>query len=392
MGHYRTRHQAAGDFDLDLDPASPQRVRRLLDLARYGFAHLLITAVHIPKGAVAPADLPDHARFAGLVRNTPTGPAAARTPWKLAGPSIVALLGDEDGKGNIPTAAVSQTKAFYNGTSASWLYDHLLVSQSNGLTAGAIPSAASPTRQATFDPGTSRRQILTMICDIFGREWRINPDGTLDADAAATLFRSGTVIVGPGMGGRGSGLTGIDATVTVDPDLDDVSSGIRVNPSSASNTGSATASPWPFVDWAGGGLDLVRFISSPGLGGATEANAVAAAQQGRFDQVDRAIRVTTHHPDLHRVIDAGDWVHVVERDQGIVDLTNPIPYRGETVCPEMIRVVGLREPYREGQGCALRYWDGSAFQVEDLTPYVIPSTAAAELEVGSLPRTLARAA
>lgn len=392
MGYYRSRHRAAGDFQLELDPATPRRVLRYLDLATYGFAHLLITGVHVPDGAVSPSSFPTHARFAGLIRRAPTGPASKRTPFTVAGPSIAALLGDEDGKGSVPTAAVAQTKAFYNGTSASWLYDHLLVSQSNGITAGSIPSASTPTRQATFDAGTSRREILDTICDIFGREWRLNADGTLDAGTAANLFRSGKVIAGPRMGGRSAALTGVDADITVDPDIEDTSSGIRVNPSTAANTGSATASPWPYVDWAGGGLDLVRYISSSEAADATTAAAIAAAQQGRFDQVDQAVKVTTAHHDLHKIIDAGDWIYLRDPDQRLADITTPVPHRGEVVPAALIRALGLREPFRAGQGAALRWWDGSAFRILDLTRYVMPADGDAEIEVGALPRTLSRAA
>lgn len=380
---YKAVHQAAGQWDLTLKPETPERVLSVVkNLASYGFAHLFIHPAAIPDGILSTTTVDDSARWAGLLREVSFGGPAV----KAGGPGLAVLLGDEDGKGDNPTAEFRQNKDFWNGASASWLLDHVL-NGANGITAGTILTNTTD-RKIRFEAGASRRKILDTVCDACGYEWRINPNGTLDANAPATLCQSGKAICGPFTGGRESStLYGINADIDVTHDLDDWTSTVRVN-DSRGITGSATIGVNPYVGYAGSALVMRRFIQSQ-VNTSTDAGNLATQQLGRFDQVDKAIKITTDEYDVGANVGLGDNLYVWDLDAQVYDTANVVYYRGEVVCPQLHRVLSLDVPFEEGMGAVLRYWTGAAFALLDLTPYVQPEAPGAQIEVGTPTRTAA---
>lgn len=380
-----------GDWNLALNPNTPRSILSLCDLDTYGFSRLVITPLHIPTHAITVADLLTVARYTGVLRTLETDQRSAGEPPVIGGVHIAVMLGDEDGKGNnFENAGTASAYPRWNNASNSWLKS--VLDRGNGITQGTFPTAAaSPTRDLVFDGGDTARRLLDQQVSQFGAPyhyWRVNPDGTLDVGQRSTLWRSGEVAVLPGGGGRDGSLIGLNPTrFAHSRDVEDWTSAVRVNLSSVTETGTATIGSNPYVDIAGNALTMRRFISSDKASSATSAGNIAAGQLARFDETRRQLDLAVTGYDVGAYIEPGDEIYVYDPDQDLLDLSNQVSYRGQTIFPLEIRTDDLTWPVQQGMGVYLL--TGATPDVTDLTPYVLPETGATRIGVGAFARTLA---
>jgi len=378
-----------GDWSIDLAPDTPRRILAYTDLDTYGFSRLVVTPLHVPTHAIAADDLPTVARYTGILRTVATDRRSNRQPISLGGAGLAILLGDEDGKGDIFENDASVSRVFYDGPSNNSALRSVL-DRGNGITDGAIVTANATSRDYDLKAGDTPRKMLDLAMSVYPtkRLWRINPDATLDANTRANLFRTGEVAIIPGGGGRDGDLYGIDPiTFAHDRDVEDLSTRIRVNASGVTNTGEADIVSNPYTNPAGDPLEMTRFVTSQQAGSAAAAGNIAETQLARFDEVRRQLRITTSHYDLAKHVEPGDSIYVYDPDQGLVDTTTQVHYRGEVIFPRSIRVEALRWPVQTGMGVYLLVGDPA--EAIDLTPYVLMEDGAtSEIEVGAFSRTL----
>jgi len=383
--------EALGTWDINLDATTPRRILDLLDLDVYGYSHLVITPLHINTNVLTGTGLLDLARYTGVYRKNNLASRREGEPVQIEGVHLAVLLGDEEGKGDNFAVGVDITnRPFRDASNTSYIT--AVLSRGNGLTTGSVDSAASPSRTGRVNAGDTARQLLDYACSTFSKEWRVNPNGTLDAAAKATIYPTTvtpTVAFLPEDGGRDGAITGIEANVyRLDSDVEDYSSAVTVRATSTNALGSASIGVNPYVGWSGAALTIRRAIDSQLAFSTTSADNVAATQLARFDETRRHVRITTSIYDVENFVGPGDGIFVFDPDQDLYDLTRQVFYRGRIIFPLIMRVEAIRWPVQQGMGVYLRYWTGSTFAFLDLTDWVLWEDRDAELDIGDIYRTL----
>lgn len=370
------RHQGLGAWSLRLREDTPQTVLRDLDPATVSFGHVVITSTHLRLGPLGgdPDTLLAKARYTGVIRSRPS-------LHELGGAGLAFWLGDEDGKGRGMETVYAETA----GSFSTWV-GHALRS---GLDLGTVASLAG-TLNHSFVHVTGRT-MLEYVCDYFDAEWRINPDGTLDAGEIADLFvTTPTLIVRKGSGGRDQNVDGIAGQFSRAVDYEDYTTKVVVLATGADNAvavGSATISPaTTFYDLDGALLELTRIIESLDTKKGNE-TAVAQAQLNRFTSARTAVTVTAAEYDIGRKAAPGDAVWIFDPDNGLFDLTNQVPYRGSLVYPIELRLLGLTWPVQRGMGVYVRPPTADGTPLLDLTEWVAWEDGHTQLEVGAKPRS-----
>lgn len=373
-----TVHQAPGRFDLDLD-RPPEEIRALTARA---YAALIVT----PAPLAHPEQI-DHttllglASYVGILR----GRSEDRTSISGYGPAILLTLAKRATTGSVTT------RPLYNGAGvASWIYTYVLrlgASENNGITVGTIASAASPSKTGKVRAGQTPLEILNDVCRRFSREWRVNPNGTLDVAAQATLWPSTTtptVVATPVGGGRDLNITGLPA-VDFDEtdDWDDYTTTVTVNDSDETHTGTDTLGSVPYVNpYDATALVARRVVTSSTADTNADCATIATQQLGRFDQPQREITLTTDAYNISDSVEAGDTIYVFDVDNDLYNLSNPVQYQGRTIYPATVRVTAVRDACSSEKGYLLYSWNGSAMELHDLTPYVAFEPSKVTLECG----------
>ncbi len=356
-----------GGFDLALVNSTPKHIRE--DLVEKGY--LVITPTWIDVRGVSDSSILSLARYSGVVQEV--------APFNLSGDGLAALLGDGDGLGPV-IDPVAQTAA----TLSSWISAIFSASNPNGITAGTITNTGT-TLTHSMDLLLVRAAV-DYVCAAVGAEWRINPNGTLDAAAPATLFSSyttPTTIVVRKDGGKDYNITGL----TVDLLTEQINarqwngSVLLIGEGEGQSWVEATANIGvnPYVGFAGVGLDMTRLVDSPSTESAN-ASALATSTLNLYSSARREVSLSTDTYDIGRYVKPGDTIWVHDPDRGLFDTANQVPYRGNTLTPIRQRVFGYQWPIQRGMGV---YYRTGAGVYTDLTPYVEWETGSTTYEVGA---------
>lgn len=355
---------APGSWSLTLSDQVPRYVRDTLDY----YGHIVILPTRVDPTAIGDTATLAAARYTGIVRAKP-----GRT--SLAGVGLVAWLGDEDGKGDVLESLVSHVA----GSFSTWITGLRPAS----LAAGTVTDPGGTlTWSAQY---TSRRAALDYVSDYFGTEYKIRPDGKLDAGTAAVLFGSTpTAIVTPTTGGRDLNIFGIPATeFDRSEDVEDYTT--RVVLVGPAGVGTADIAPaTAYKDLLGGTAKLVRLIDGSNVVSGNEST-IATAQLGRFTSTRKAVRLSTDRYDIAGDVEAGATIYVYDPDLGLTDTTNQVYYRGQLLFPAELRVLGHTWPIERGMGVFYRSGAGT---YTDLTDWVVWESPGASLDVGAAPRAL----
>lgn len=404
---------AAGDWSLQLVEDTPRRVLEAIDVEKAGFGQLVILPSRLDPRAHSDATLLGLARWSGIYR-------AQEGSYRLSGAGSPILLGDEDGKGDI----FEVTRSTADGYLAQWVESLRPISLSAGT---------------TYSPGGSftdtfylvnARKAFEAICDKFNVEWRVTPSFTLDVGSIEDLYGSTPKLIilrDAGDGGRDTTLTGVrggsdwsrdledyttKAIVTV-PDTEDVvteqgdptwvwdatlGEDVMTDisaPTKATITtdarivGATAATPDASIPYGrpsdGGPVVLDRLIESSSEDGTDgDPQTLANQQLGRFSKARRELSVDGTSYEIGHLAPVGSYVWLYSPPV-VMDLNNPVQFRGRTTYPVKTRILGARWPISAGLGVYLRTTRG-ATTWHDLTPYVEWETGDVQLEVGALPR------
>ena len=113
--------------------------------------------------------------------------------------------------------------------------------------------------------------------------------------------------------------------------------------------------------------------------------AQANMQLGRFDKPRREVTVGGGDYDIGHMSRVGATVYLYSPPV-VMDLTNPVHFRGRVTYPVAQRLVGMTWPFTRGMGVYLRHNRTSPATWIDLTDVVEWETGDVRLEVGELPR------
>jgi hypothetical protein len=384
-----------------LHPDTPQSVLRAVGRDYYHSA-IVITPLWLRPGDISDANILAQACFTGIY----TG--QSDNLLNLNGAGLEWLLGGDGDDGDSITGADGTTGS---ATIAAHLTTYV-INRDNGLTAGTITSFAT-NRVFKTESGTTPRQFLDTFCAAYNTsafEWRINPAGTIDVNAPATLWPTNTTptVVLTQDGGRDGAVTGIRADLDLSTiDVDDYRTHVVVDWDSGTNDGAATNTPpTGWKNFAGG--SLIRrtvldhrpkkpFREKPNrnlrqnanayaiysVNSQTQANNVAARHAAAVNSY--ALELDADIDEFHptRFLTPGDAVWVYDIDLDLIDTANEIYYRGSAIHPVKLRVQRMTCPIQEGMGVYLRRWTGAAFELYDLTPYVDFEVDTTTVELGT---------
>jgi hypothetical protein len=363
--------QALGDWSLRLREDTPRHVLDQLDY----LGHLAV----LP-GRLDPVQYGDNllisARYVGVYRGQD-----AQDEYALTGCGLAFWLGDEDDKGDIFESTVTLTaQTFANSVTA-------LLPAGGAVVAGTLHSVAG-----TYT-GTHRwetpRTALTRVVELFGAEWRVNNDGTLDAGTVAQLYQTTpkVLLVRKGQGGRELGRVAIPGRMRLETDIEDYSTRVVVlaeGEGDAIATGSADALAVPYLDLHGNEVRMTRLVSSAETE-SSNADAVAQLQLNRFTNPRQAASLDADAYDIAGDLSVGDYLAVYDPANGFFDLNNAAYWQGQEINPIYLRCTELSWPVAAGWTVAFRRVNGSWV---DLSDYYEPETGQTRIGVGEFNRSL----
>lgn len=200
-----------GGLELRLQRDSPMRMRQRM---RKG-GLIVITPTHPGPGAAQKAsDIVPSALYTGVIR----GMSEDRT--LITGCSPLVLLGDEDGKGaDLYEEDVTTADADFETLLTTRAFN---VGRLNGLTEGTI-TAGGTTKTTEIAQGDCARTVMTQLCRLFSKEFRVNANLSVDAGTPSSMFRATPrLLLREGGGGMvNANLLGVNADIKVLSDIED---------------------------------------------------------------------------------------------------------------------------------------------------------------------------
>lgn len=364
--------QAIGRWNITLHSETPVE---LLNKLSY-FGHIALVPGKVDT-RLHGDNLLTAARYVGVYRSR-----NATNTFQLQGSGMAFWLGDEDGKGDVYETA----KVFNNESFEDTIRDLLPAG-------GSIIEGTLHEVDGTYTgrhQWQTPREALTYVTDLFGAEWRVNNNGTLDAGLISDLYvTTPRALIVPK--GFGSDLLRrvITGDSSMETNLEDITTRVVLlaegNGTSIS-TGSANVSVNPYKDIHGNALKATRIVSESGTE-AGNAGARAQLQLNRFTNPNRSIDLSTQEYDIKGTFVVGDNVHVYDPVNDFYDANNEIYWQGERINPIVLRCVEMTWPIPAGWTVAFRDINGNWY---DLSEYYVPENGPTTLIVGELPRSISR--
>ena len=369
--------QALGSWSIRLAAGTP---RETLDAVAF-FGHIAVAPGQLDVRQVGD-NLLTAARYVGVVRSRDADETGVTT---VGGAGMAFWLGDEDGKGDVRTTAVSFTAATFANTIRGLLPD------SGAVTEGTLHSVSgSYTGSHVYeDPRTS----ITYVTETFGTDvnpvsWRVNGDATLDAGLDADLFVSTpqAMMVRRAEAGRDMFLNGLAGSMDLAQDVEDYTTKVVLL---AEGDGAATVTAsaglvTPYRDLNGNAVVLTRLVSEFETD-ATNAPARAQLQLNRFTNPRSAVNLSTDDYDVRGTFEVGDVIYVYDPDIGFSDTNNEVTFRGQVLNPKALTVSEMTWPVAAGWTVAFRDQAGTWW---DLSDYYLPESGQSNIVVGEFSRAI----
>lgn len=363
--------QALGSWELRLRDDTP---RTLLDQLQY-FGHIAV----IPN-KVSPAEYNENllasARYVGVYRSRSSG-----DDFLLRGSGMAFWLGDEDGKGDVFETTVSLSAATFAASVTA------LLPPAGSITAGTINSVAG-TYTGDHRWQTSR-QALDYVTQLFGAEWRVNNNGTLDAGTISQLYVTDPrAIVLRRQKGADLKQRALPGRLEMGRDAEDFTTRVVLLAEGEGNqiaTGDADIGVNPYNDIHGNDVKMVRLVSESDTT-ATNADARALILLNHFSAERASVSLSTSTYDIKGDVKVGDYVNVWDPDVGFYDTSREVYWNGDHINPIALRIVEMTYPIPAGWTVAFRRGDGVWI---DLSPYYAGESGDTTLVVGDLSRSLA---
>lgn len=372
-----------GDWNLTLRPDTPKMVRDKIK----GFGHIVVMPALVDAVDMSDAQLAN-ARYTGVI--TRPGPY-----YRIGGHGLAMWLGTTDRAYGRLLAA----NAFVNAIMPSGVAFGTAVSTAISGCGLSVGTTTDPSGGTYFAAGTAwhyakHRVALDAVCRFYNAEWRINPDGTLDAAAYDTLYPAPTTVVTRRPGGRVIGGVGVEALVDAASDLWEFAS--RVVLRGQTNVGAYGAEATVPTD-AGGvyrafdGYKLVAVAEQDAADLDGDLTFAATRLLPTLAHPHRTVTITTEAYDFAGDVPAGSRIYVYDPDNGVLTdptlSSNAVEWQGEAIKPMSFRALGVTWPVEEGMSVFVRRHTGTSLfagdlEYVDLTPFVQYETGSTKVEVG----------
>lgn len=372
------------------------------------WGHIVVTPQEVDVDTMSDSDILSASRYTGIVLNRSLEEGLVT----VNGQGLELYLGDGAGKGMVIAESnnIGKVRTYTNATLSETLFNStvqtgkpfgIMRDESGNLqaiTQGTISNPAGTyTGQHFVETALS---ALKFVSEILDTEYRINPNGTIDAGPAANLF--------VGVGTNEPTSVVVKTAYGEDPEYQGVTpQGLR-SEFDASDwvsrvdftgevgyfdiatdvAGEANLSSNPYKDLHGNALTRVGLVQEPE---APEAhlNARAQAMLNELSRVKKILNLDLTQYEVSGDMKVGDFVYAFDPDVGFNDTDADaaaesrskyeIAFRGQTITPAKVRVIGITYPIMDGMGVYYRDLNGN---YTDLTDYVNFESGAAQVELG----------
>ncbi|MDO8391065.1 MAG: hypothetical protein Q7V57_11295 [Actinomycetota bacterium] len=359
--------QKPGRFNLKLRPDTPYGVRAAIA----AFDHVVITPTRLRNASdLADATILARALYTGVITKFPT-------PFEIEGQGLEFWLGTDDGRGDLLDSLVSNT----TGSLSTWCTSL----RPSSLSAGTVTNTGTGTLTYGYQY-MSRREAFDHMLRAVGAERRVNPNFTLDAALATTLFVSTpTAVITRKPEGTEGALTGIEAThANAAVDVDGYTTKAIVVGKAGDGAmvavGSATGSN-VYKDGLNNNVTLERFVNAPTTPAAS-ISAYASSVLALYSSIRRTFTLSSRTYAAPLRVRPGDWAWVFDPEDGFVDIANQVQWRGEVTTPVKLRCKEMTWPVQSGMGVMARR-SGATPTYLDLSDYVLWETSDTEWAFGA---------
>ena len=364
---------ACGSWELNLDPASPRSI-----------------VENIPTWSticVTPGRCDGLSRTEVLAQATYSGMLRSRTDdlCTLRGPSIMAWLGDEDGKGPKPSIAID---GYTSGQDMiSDLFTTLFGVFTNGIALGTY-SSLPPTPVWAIATGTeSSRTFLDRVCRFLGWKYRVRANGTFDICDDDSLFQTtpSVVVLADHLGEPISDVIRlvVSGKVRATASDDDYLTSIAILDGTYVGTASVGSPPYNFDYTATINVaSIEKTITTTDLGSNANADNQANNELLTNYATKNLIDVSISLDDPRQRIQPGDSIYVYDPLQGLsLPGGTQLDVMGQCIFPVTVDVSEMTWPITEGMG-VYALLQGTT-TVWDLSEYVLYGSGDTNLKVGA---------
>jgi len=367
----------AGRFTLPFTSSIPSSILRELreavawtgDLSNWGTAdgHIVVTTTRIPAASVSLSS----GIYTGRLTEYTDGPA-------VGGPGLASWLGSDGYTAEWSAGSLTATQNL-----SDWLDDLLFIGVRNGITKGTVTEPGG-TVTATWTAMTPI-EMIQYLSSMFDSEWRINPDASIDAAVASTLFTSTpTVMVTREPEGETGGISGVTGrVVNLQIDVSQLVKRAIVFPKDATIIDAVSVSSGLDAAWGPNGERVALEVPVDAMNETINATAAGNRVLDAFKHPRYQFAVDVTSDRIRQKLEPGDNIYVYDPDAGIEDRSTFQPFRGVDTFPVTVRVRGISWNVTDGHGVYLIRNTGTGNTVTDLTEWVDWPEPGARLEIGS---------
>jgi len=378
------------------------------------WGHIVVTPQEIDVDTLNDSDILSSSRYTGIVLNRTLEEGVVT----VAGQGLELYLGDGSGKGMVIAESnnIGKVRTYTDVTLSEALFNSSVV---DGKPFGIMRDEAGnlqAIQQGTIsDPATlytgqhfveTALSALKFISEILNTEYRVNPNGTIDAGPSSNLF--------VGVGNNEPTSVVVKSAYGEDPEYEGVTpSGLRSEfdatdwvsrvdftgevgyfniPTDVA--GEANLSSIPYKDLHGNDLKRVGLVQEPEAP-EEHLNTRAQSMLNELARVKKILNLDLTQYEVSGDMKVGDFVYAFDPDVGFVDTDedataesrdkHEVTFRGQTITPAKVRVTGLTFPVMSGMGVYFRDKDGN---YTDLTEYVQFESGATQVELGDVLRSI----
>tara|TARA_A100001035_G_scaffold280387_1_gene286247 strand:+ start:10772 stop:14602 length:3831 start_codon:yes stop_codon:yes gene_type:complete len=402
------RLMGTGSFDVSFSQSeTPTEVVETIK----EWGHIVLTANEVDINTLSDAQILSTARYTGIILNR----SLEENVVSITGQGLQLYLGDGSSKGMVIAESknIGKVRNYIGTTLAETLFNSTAqtnkplgimrteAGNSQAITQGTITNPAGTYTGSHFVQ--TALSALKEISEQLNTEYKINPDGTIDAGPQANLFQGvngnpSTIVVKSGYGDDPEfegvvpqGLrTEFDATDFVS--RVDFIGEVGYFDTATDVAGEANLGSNPYKDLHGNALTRVALVQEPDIPIA-QLNNRATLMLNELSRVKKVLNLDLQQYEVEGDMRAGDYIFAFDPDIGFKDTATDAAaesrsmyeavFRGQTITPVKVRVQGLTWPIKQGMGVYFRDKDGN---YTDLTQYVTFEAGSAQVELGDLLR------
>ena len=352
------------------------------------WGHIVITPQAVDVTSLSDADILSSATYTGIVLNRTLEEGVV----SVNGQGLELYLGDGKGKGMVIAESnnVGKIRTYTSVTLAEALFNSTVSSgKPFGIMRDETGALQAITQGSIFQPQSGGSNLLysgqhfvetalsalKFICEITNSEYRVNPNGTIDAGPSGDLFvgvgtsEPTSVVVKTAYGedpeyqgvtpqGLRSEFDATDFVTRVD-----FTGEVGFFDTATDVAGEANLSSIPYKDLHGNLLKRVGLVQEPDVPEAS-LNTRAQTMLNELSRVKKILNLDLTQYEVSGDMKVGDFVYAFDPDVGFVDTDTDaaaesrdkfeVTFRGQTITPAKVRIVGLTFPIIDSMGVYFR--------------------------------------